>query len=198
MKRKMKVHLITNCTSNKRKFCSKPPIALSEIKKNKNESVVKEWLELLHSNKEKVTAIDLYLGDHWSIAREIYKQNKLVWVISAGWGLINIETPIYPYNATFTKGEPNSISSLDTSSSAMLQNRKWWNALQKRRRLEFTIEKLFEDFSGDYFFIAVSPQYIKVIEPELFELKKKGVIKPKNNLIFPGYFFVSKSLNINL
>lgn len=190
----MKVHLITNCTSNKRKFCSKPPIALSEIKKNKNESVVKEWLELLHYNGETVAAIDLYLGDHWSIAREIYKKNKLVWVISAGWGLINIETPIYPYNATFTKGDPNSVSYPDVNNSAIQQNRKWWNDLHKRRCLDFSIEKLFEDFSGDYFFIAVSPQYINVIEPELAELKKKGVITSKNTFILTSGKGLQESL----
>jgi len=182
VKRIVKVHLITNCTSNKRKFSSKPRVELGGIKSN-NLLDVKNWLNLLHRNEEKIVAFDLYLGDHWSIARDIYQQDRYVWVISAGWGLINIETPIYPYDATFAKGEFNSVAYSDPQNSVIEQNRKWWNTLQKNRILDFSIEKIFDDFSEDYFFIAVSPQYIKVIEPELVELKRNGVITSKNTFI---------------
>ena len=181
----MQIHLITNCTKNKRNVISASTAMLSEIKETTCFSRVHEWLKHIDGCEKRVPALDLYVGEHWAVAKEEYNRKRMLWILSAGWGVINAETPICPYDATFTKGDENSIfrSSKDEDESVINQNREWWKTLHEKRSSDLTLEKLFNEFSGDCFFIAASPHYLNVIEPELIELKEKGIVTSENTFV---------------
>lgn len=70
-------------------------------------------------------ALDLYAGEHWSMARRLADEPHTVaavelWVCSAGYGLIPANTPIVPYSATFAPGNPDTVPGPATD---------WWTAL---------------------------------------------------------------------
>ncbi len=192
----MKIHLITNCTKTKRNVISASTAMLSEIKGTTSFSRVSEWLKHIDGCEIRIPAIDLYVGAHWAVAKEEYNRERMLWILSAGWGLINAETPICPYDATFTKGDANSIfrSSADEEESVIYQNREWWTILHENRSSDLSLEKIFNDFSDDYFFIATSPQYLNVIEPELVRLREKGTITIENTFVITS----GKGLNEKL
>ena len=61
-----------------------------------------------------VAALDLYAGEHWSVAREFPALHRpgediRLWACSAGYGLIPAEALIMPYHATLTPGQADSV-----------------------------------------------------------------------------------------
>ena len=169
---------------------------LSEIKETTTYSRVNAWLKHINKCEKRVSALDLYVGEHWSVAKEEYYRDRMLWIISAGWGVINAETSICPYDATFSKGDDNSIfrSGNDEDGSIINQNREWWKILHEKRSLDLSLEKIFNEFSGDCFFIAASPQYLNVIEPELIDLKENGVITSENTFVITSGKGINKKL----
>jgi hypothetical protein len=62
----------------------------------------------------RVPAVDLYAGEHWSVARRFADQAQpgediWLWACSAGYGLIPAEARIMPYHATLTPGQADSV-----------------------------------------------------------------------------------------
>lgn len=82
-------------------------------------------------------AIDLYQGEHWSVARRIHAASLAdVWVASAGFGLVHISTKLRPYAATFSSGHPDSVALPECADvSVETQLSEWWSALQSEPRL---------------------------------------------------------------
>ena len=73
------------------------------------DSAFAEWSSRLERcTAEPVPARRLYAGDHWSVVQYLEdvaaasKLDSAIWVCSAGYGLIGIDTNIKPYSATFS------------------------------------------------------------------------------------------------
>src|SRR4051794_14410967 len=73
------------------------------------------WRRLTGHGSETVPAVDLYGGDHWSIAKtlpDVARANGFearLWVSSAGYGLVPADAKIRAYSATFATGQPDSV-----------------------------------------------------------------------------------------
>ncbi|MER5325492.1 hypothetical protein [Streptosporangium roseum] len=70
----------------------------------------------------------MYAGEHWLIAKGLAGlagENAALWVCSAGYGLIPVETPIAPYAATFALGHEDSVAA-DAEGT-----RRWWERLSR-------------------------------------------------------------------
>lgn len=86
----------------------------------------RNWTERLTSAAARsVPALDLYAGEHWTIARHLCGEAEMpakvdLWVCSAGYGLIPVDAPIAPYSATFVPGDPDSVPGGAAA---------WWAAL---------------------------------------------------------------------
>src|SRR4051812_20847016 len=100
------MHVVVSCKSRK----SAPvPTALhmSSIAGVALEERVGQWTSALKAvDVPAVRAGDLYAGDHWKIVLGIPAAatgafNVQLWVASAGYGLVGIDTPLKPYSATF-------------------------------------------------------------------------------------------------
>jgi hypothetical protein len=76
-----------------------------------------------------VAAVDLYAGEHWSVARgfpamHLPGEEVRLWSCSAGYGLIPTEALIVPHHATLTRGQADSVPGDPAS---------WWSLLGEWR-----------------------------------------------------------------
>jgi len=123
------------------------------------------WIERLgHSAAEGVAARDLYAGEHWQVARSLEELCRTrqpqgqVWVCSAGYGLIDLDTPIQPYKATFAPGQPDTVASNDRERQA------WWTGLAMWSGPAPGMARSFEQLAADdpatSLIVAASPAYL--------------------------------------
>src|SRR4051794_16593732 len=74
------------------------------------------WIERIASaGTDAVPARELYAGEHWDIARNLPAAasgfvHPMLWVASAGWGLIPADAMIRPYSATFSARHLDSVA----------------------------------------------------------------------------------------
>jgi len=188
----LKVHLITNCTNLKKSNIQGKVTLENVIKKHESNRIVRAWFEHLENAEQKVPANEVYAGDHWKVAMSIVRPNINLWVLSAGYGLINSSSHIGSYDATFSKGSKNSISKTG------LSNNDWWKSLHQVRKSEGfecnSLHSLVSRNVDDVFFIAASPDYLKVIQDELKELLLDKKLTNKNLFIISSKHNIDKKL----
>ena len=186
----MKVHLITNCTNLKKNTIKDKVQLKSLILDSGSEDIQNSWMQLLNDANQKLPANQVYAGDHWKVATSVRDPNIELWVLSAGYGLIHSSSEITSYDATFSKNSDNSIHNIG------LSNNEWWNVIHEiRDNTQFgcdSLSSLVISNSADKFFIAASPDYLKIIEDELLELISKGKLTSEN------LFIASSKCNLNI
>ncbi|MGK8558823.1 hypothetical protein [Nocardia gipuzkoensis] len=85
-----------------------------------------EWTRRLTAEPPTVRAHDLYGGEHWNIARglpTLVGASARLWVCSAGYGLVDVDSYLHPYAATFSIGTKDSVG------RNKLESRQWWQRL---------------------------------------------------------------------
>ncbi|AAZ28749.1 hypothetical protein [Colwellia psychrerythraea] len=188
----MKIHLITNCTNLKKSNIQGKVTLESLIREHNSQSIVSAWFEHLENAVQKVPANEVYAGDHWKVATSIVVPNLDLWVLSAGYGLIHSSSHIGSYDATFSSGSENSINKTG------LSNNEWWESLHQVRNSEnFKCQSLHSLVSinvDDVFFIAASPDYLRVIQKELKQLLLDKKLTNKNLFIISSKHNIDKIL----
>jgi hypothetical protein len=119
-------HVIVTC-SNRKSGPIPTRLQLGQVSGRSAAQRASRWIARLTeatrgANRE---ALDLYAGEHWSVARQcpsLHRPGEVVrlWACSAGYGLIPAEAPIVPYHATLTPGQADSVPG-DVAS--------WWSML---------------------------------------------------------------------
>ena len=100
------IHVVTSCTDRKTRTPSSEARAGS-LSASSLEERIADWKDVLGAEKETLLpAGSLYSGDHWQVVRGLPSVSASgiavrVWVCSAGYGLIELDTPVHPYAATF-------------------------------------------------------------------------------------------------
>ena len=107
----MKIQVIVTCAANKTvdvpeelQFGKLPTLPVIES--------VDEWVKRLKSTSvDLVKMIDLYKGGYWNIVKDINQNSKVdnVWVLSAGYGIININQSVKPYAIALKDNSYDSI-----------------------------------------------------------------------------------------
>ena len=130
------VNIVVTCTKRK-KVSPAAELMLRDVQAPDSSSGLKEWLERLEaSGVESIPARNLYAGDHWSIVQslEVVAANlgldAIIWVCSAGYGLIGIDTKIKPYSATFSYPHPDTVCRWEPSELPSQRRSLWWESLQ--------------------------------------------------------------------
>lgn len=96
---------------------------------------VRTWVAALRKNGAPLrAAADLYVGDHWQVAKAIrdtppHGVTPRLWVMSAGYGLIDAGTPVRAYSATFATGHVDSVVTRAETGSVGTVSRRWWDVL---------------------------------------------------------------------
>lgn len=91
----------------------------------------KEWRKSIDAwEGDRRTAIELYGGGHWNVVRRLAtsRPDLPCSVISAGYGLVSMDSLLVPYAATFAFGYRDSIART-CGKSGFRENVEWWNAL---------------------------------------------------------------------
>ena len=122
------VHVIVTCANRK----SRPIPAHLQLGQVTGRTPVqrgRRWISRLARTEDvpQVAALELYAGEHWSVARgfaALHRPGEVIrlWACSAGYGLIPAEAPLKPYHATLTPGQADSVPGLPAS---------WWSLLSE-------------------------------------------------------------------
>lgn len=188
MSAKPVVYLYLPCSQTKQLEVSHG-LKLGSVKKNINgESAVDcvtRWTSMVDSAMTsadrklsppvpKKPAIELYLGGFWKEARELMAETVArdvdihLRIVSAGLGLIDIDTEVPGYDATFSPGSFNSIPSKAKHDQAT-RNREWWSELCKWKR--FPSPRSFRSavihVPGAAHVVALPQIYLEAVEEDL-------------------------------
>lgn len=133
----------------------------------------RHWTErLANAEVPPRPALDLYAGEHWTMARRLADEPHTattidLWVCSAGYGLIPANTPIVPYSATFAPRSPDSVPQPVTDWWAALGD--WGGPAQGPRRL---VDLAASDPSARYLFV-LSAAYLGACHDDVCQAAEK-------------------------
>lgn len=131
---------------------------------------MKTWVRRLsHNSAPTVSAVELYAGEHWEVARHLCDSDVAgipveLWVCSAGYGLIPAVAELLPYSATFSADSPDSIP--DGNAGAA----RWWAALQRWDgpvAAPRSLAALVEDDPSSRVIVALSAPYVRACRLDL-------------------------------
>ncbi len=175
---KKTIHLIVSPT-NRKKHKARPNLA--DLKSTRSKKRFSDWTSILDEYEgDRVRALDLYAGDHWVITKNLASDfpnfNIQIWVISPGYGLINVESKIVPYAATFSPDHTESVH-YNKKTNLNEANRQWWNYLRKWQPKNIegprSISDLSDNHPNDSLIIACSMRYLNLLRDDLETLTKK-------------------------
>ena len=172
------VHIIASCTDRKRTEIPSE-LRLREISMASPFVRAERWWRRLSTHStETVPAVDLYGGDHWSVAKSLPAVaaasgfDAYLWVASAGYGLVPAEAQLRPYSATFAAGHSDSVFLARTDATARSEfTRRWWAHLGEmpgpRRGAPRTVTQLVKGFPNACVLVVGSPDYISAMAADL-------------------------------
>ena len=125
-------NIVVTCTKRKRR-APEEAMKFRHIAKASIERGFNTWVERISASEdEPLRARDLYAGDHWSVAKSLEQVAKssgfraAIWVCSAGYGLIGIDSRIKSYSATFSSSHPDTVSRWDDGKYRSSHKEIWW------------------------------------------------------------------------
>lgn len=166
------LHVVVSCKSRKTRpvrdelrIANVPSISLDER--------VQTWTGLLAtSDDESVIAGDMYAGEHWKVVRDLASGlgddlSIKVWVVSAGYGLVEYSTQLKPYAATFIRAHVDSVVPKNATYTAS----DWWAAISDwtpKAGMPRQIRALAETMgSGDFILLALSEPYAVAVAHDI-------------------------------
>ena len=198
------LNIIVTCTKRK-SVIPDAQTCLHNVPGNDLRTLVPAWIKRLKGYKgHKVSAIDLYQGDHWQVAKSLvgianpFGKSRL-WVCSAGYGLIPADCWIAPYSATFSTGHPDSVP--DRLKNGHRDLVQWWRAVSKWSgpdpKEPRTIAEIALQFPKSRILIAASNSYLQTMLEDL-EIARKTLVKADHLILFSGTGRVPNELSENL
>lgn len=162
------VHVIVTCAN--RKSCPIPArLQLGQVPGRSAAQRVRAWVTRLAQtgSAPQIPAIDLYAGEHWSIARGFPVLRRpgeevRLWACSAGYGLIPAEALIMPYHATLTPGQADSVPGLAASWWSFLSD--WGGPSPQHPR---SIRALVAADPAAVFMFVLSKSYLRACGPDI-------------------------------
>lgn len=171
------LHIVSSCTDGKRGSIAAPHRLGSHPQRKVAERFAVWWAALESADADvKVAATDLYVGDHWSVSRELPALAQLrgwdarLWVLSAGYGLLPADTNIAPYAATFQPRHADSVSH-QSGGARNAEHKEWWRLLASRSLDSSTqprsLTALAQSDPHGIILVVASPPYLLAAEDDL-------------------------------
>ncbi len=157
------------------------------------------WRRLDTHDSATVPAVDLYGGDHWSVAKSLPAVAQAsgavahLWVASAGYGLVPADAQLRPYSATFATGHLDSVFLGNTRGDRSAFTRDWWARLSEmpspRRGAPRTVTALVKGSPQACVMVVGSPDYMSAMAADLSSAVAAGA-QPDRLIIVsrPGDF----------
>jgi len=133
-----------------------------------------DWVQRLTTSKaQPMIARDIYVGEHWSVVRGLETVasssglQAYIWVCSAGYGLITLDTKIKPYSATFSPGHADTICKWSAPNLAEIPARLWWRLQTEWNGLDASQPRSIKDIAAkdpeSPLLVVASQVYLKAI-----------------------------------
>jgi len=170
---KRKINIIVTCTKRKH-LPPTPGLRLRDICTEDMDEGFAAWVQRLSTSKSKsIVARELYAGDHWTVVKTLEKVASLsgleafIWICSAGYGLIALNTKIKPYSATFSPNDADSVYKWSTPDSNKSPNRLWWQFHTEWPGPDVLQPRSIKDIAAKYpdspMLVVASQPYLKAI-----------------------------------
>lgn len=177
------VHIIASCTDRKRHAVPEALRLRTVSAPNIEQRARLWWKKLEHANQSPVQAVDLYAGDHWRVVQELPDIARtsgfkpVLWVASAGYGLIPATARIQPYSATFARGHEDSVVLEGQARGSSRALRQWWNALSGHEGPSpgsaRSIQHVAESASDASILVVASPTYVSAMADDLLSAAER-------------------------
>ena len=136
------------------------------------------WCQRLNGSRaETLPARQLYSGDHWSIARSLENASTAggadvrLWIASAGYGLVSMDTLLKPYSATFSSDHPDSIAKRTTSKNRVSVFRLWWDAMSQADIANTAKPRTIADIAAEVpnapLLVIASENYLRALQQDV-------------------------------
>lgn len=129
---------------------------------------LKQWKTALKkSTSTKIPAQNLYLGEYWSIIRQLptlctSQFDTQLHVCSAGYGLIPAHQKIAHYSATFATGHDDSVTHGAVPTDFSKTRRAWWQGMTGTR-----FARLVAESPDARLLVIASPDYLDAMATDL-------------------------------
>jgi len=165
-----------SCTNRKR-YPTAPGLAVRELSDGDVAGRLSTWKQRLRTaTADRYRAGDLYSGDHWAVARSIPNWaaegglTVQLWICSAGYGLIQSDNLLNPYQATFAPESADYVARDARDRSAA--TRLWWQGICSMRLSEAkpaprTLGQLATAHPRTPMLVALSVDYLDAVADDL-------------------------------
>jgi hypothetical protein len=167
------VRLVVSCTDRKR-LAAPPDLQLRSYPGDLEDRAAAWKRRLRNPTGDRVPAIDLYQGEHWSVVRDIDRTalpsgTRLdLWIASAGYGLVRSSEMVESYGATFASGALDSIARAADASDSSEAARWWWEHLADRvSNAPTTLKDLAASSPSSPIVVALSGSYVRAVRDDL-------------------------------
>lgn len=166
------IHVIVTCANRK----SRPipaRLQLGQVPGHTPGQRARRWISrLAQEDVPQVSALELYAGEHWSVARglrALHRPGEVIrlWACSAGYGLIAAEVPVKPYHATLTPGQADSVPGVASSWWTFLS--EWPGPVPDQPR---SIRALVAADPAALFMFVLSKSYLRACETDLISARE--------------------------
>lgn len=186
--------VIASCAERKRG--RDRAVRLRDVRTRHREERVRRWWRTLQRGPrdERLSARHLYQGEHWSIVRDLDRTTSLttrvrceLWIASAGYGLVSINAPLFPYAATFATRHADSVAvTRGDGTRAQKQHQAWWRALAARVGPDASAPRSVAALAAVHpdapVLVIGSPSYIMAMEQDLIAARQT-LIDPEQLII---------------
>ena len=128
-------NIVVTCTKRKKRL-PEEALKFRHVRKSSIEDGFNAWIERVNGSKhDTLPARSMYAGDHWSVATSLEQiaassgYKAAIWVCSAGYGLIGIDSEINPYSATFSSSHPDTVCRWSNGKYRRSYKEIWWQLL---------------------------------------------------------------------
>ena len=126
------VNMVVTCTKRKRRSPNES-LRFRNITKVAIKDGFDAWVRrVCESEEDTLPARSLYAGDHWSVVGSLEQValdsdfRATIWVCSAGYGLIGINSKIQAYSATFSSSHPDTVCRWGDGKYRRSNRELWW------------------------------------------------------------------------
>jgi len=174
------VNLVVSCTNRKR-YEPASGLAAHRLGGADVQARLRTWKERLRTTSDKRhPAEDLYMGEHWSVVRDIVSAagtrgwDIRLWICSAGYGLIRPSARIHSYQVTFASGTRDSVTTWKANAA-----QKWWKgvctcSIPGEKGQPRSLTALARKFPRTPMVVALSADYLNAVEKDLLTVRTQA------------------------
>jgi hypothetical protein len=168
------INVVVTCSKDKR-FPIREHCFLRHVSASTLEERMDEWQKQTEGSwNERVRVLDLYAGDHWATVKSFQSAGAelVIWVCSAGFGLLHVDDRVPPYAATFSPTHPDFVGANLGKEARSLAPTEWWRQTKLHWQDSFlrhprSLSDLMHSRDTERFLIVASANYLSAIADDL-------------------------------